>query len=115
MDDLEDAPAIKTRSAQVSVGGVPTNLLVTAYSNRFFILISQSESFGTLVRDAAAQHISISVCTPFQHLMLSQYCFQLGIAEPPNALLCIPSAKYRRCARLCLMRARRIADSRSPG
>mmetsp|Transcript_57483 Transcript_57483/g.132008 ORF Transcript_57483/g.132008 Transcript_57483/m.132008 type:complete len:130 (-) Transcript_57483:401-790(-) len=41
--------AIRTRSAQATVCGVETNMLVTAYSNRFFVHISQNENFGTLI------------------------------------------------------------------
>ena len=41
--------AIRTRSAQVSVCGVPTNLLAAEYSNRIFVLVSQAEHLGTLI------------------------------------------------------------------
>merc|ERR1712083_548104 len=64
--DQESPVAIRTRSIQATVCGVETNMLVTAYSNRFFVHISQNENFGTLIhswRDNPIEGASSSFST----------------------------------------------------
>jgi proteasome assembly chaperone 3 len=45
-----------TRSHTQDVCGVPTKFVLTAYSNRIFVLVSQTDSMGTLVSPHRSSH-----------------------------------------------------------
>jgi len=39
-----------SRSLEVDIGGVPTKLMASGYSNRIFVVVTQRDNFGTLIQ-----------------------------------------------------------------
>ena len=45
--------AINSKSLEAVVCGVPTQFVLTAYSNRIFVIVTQTQSMGTLIHAEA--------------------------------------------------------------
>ena len=55
------APGVPpTRSFVATLCGVPTQFVLTAYSNRIFVVVTQSQNFGTLIQASADNPLNMS-------------------------------------------------------
>lgn len=43
----------RTKSFEATIGGVRTHFVLTAYTNRIFVIVTQTQNMGTLVRGLA--------------------------------------------------------------
>ena len=55
MQAIEQSPLV-SRAHAATVCGVPTRFVLTAYSNRTFVIVTQTEHMGTLVLSVHAAH-----------------------------------------------------------
>lgn len=69
---MEQSAGPTTRTHEALVCGVPTRFVLTAYSNRIFVVVTQSDNFGTLIAAQNESPMTPSTCTYSTKILLGR-------------------------------------------